>query len=194
MGQDLRNLFKKEREQSHLMDPGHEKRFGERLAREFPSKGMSLFSRMKIAASILVPLVIAVFAYQQMVKKEPVKARVADREKSIRETEGISLGDLSPDLRKVENYYVANINLELSQLEISPENKELLDSFMERLAALNAEYQTLNVELNKVGPNDQTITALIKNLQLRLQLLHKLKIKLIEFKSSENEQVSTNSI
>ena len=149
---------------------------------------------MKIAASILVPLVIAVFAYQQMVKKEPVKTRVADREKSIRETEGISLGDLSPDLRKVENYYAANINLELSQLEISPENKELVDSFMERLAALNAEYQTLNVELNKVGPNDQTITALIKNLQLRLQLLHKLKIKLIEFKSSENEQVSTNSI
>lgn len=194
MGQDLRELFKKEREKNHLMKRGHENRFEDRLAREFPSKKKSLFSRMKIAASILVPLMIAVFAYQQIVKKEPINPRVVDRENNIRETGGISLGDLSPDLRKVENYYVANINLELSQLEISPENKELVDSFMERLAALNTEYQTLNVELNKVGPNDQTITALIKNLQLRLQLLHKLKIKLIEFKSSENEQVSTNNI
>jgi hypothetical protein len=65
---------------------------------------------------------------------------------------------------------------------------------MEQLSGLDQEYKVLNNELNAMGPNDQTITALIKNLQLRLQLLLKLKNKLNELKSSENETVTTNVI
>ena len=107
---------------------------------------------------------------------------------------GISLGDLSPDLKKVENYYVANINFELSKLDVSEENKGLTDSFMLQLSDLNTEYKKLNTELNQLGPNDQTISALIENLQLRLQLLQKLKKKLNELNTSKNEQVETNTI
>ncbi len=65
---------------------------------------------------------------------------------------------------------------------------------MERLTELNVEYKKLNEELNQVGPNDQTISALIKNLQLRLQLLQKLKEKLNEVQSSKNEQYETNAV
>ena len=96
----------------------------------------------------------------------------------------------------MEDYYMVNINLELSQLKISDRNKALIDSFMERLEDLNVEYKKLNTELNEIGPNDQTITALIKNLQLRLQLLHKLRDKLQELKkmsseAGENDQVTS---
>ena len=82
---------------------------------------------------------------------------------------------------------MVSINLELSQLEISDKNKTLIDSYMERLEELNMEYKKLNTELNEIGPNDQTITALIKNLQLRLQLLHKLRDKLKELQSQGTE-------
>ena len=75
----------------------------------------------------------------------------------------------------------------MAQLEVSDENKLLVDGYMERLAELNTEYQLLTKELNTIGPNDQTISALIQNLQLRLQLLKKLKEKLTELKSSKNE-------
>ena len=64
---------------------------------------------------------------------------------------------------------------------------------MERLAELDKEYAVLNKELNEFGPNDETISALIQNLQLRLQLLQRLKEKLNQLKSSENEQ-ETHSI
>ncbi|MGI9552700.1 MAG: hypothetical protein ACR2MT_15965, partial [Aurantibacter sp.] len=67
-------------------------------------------------------------------------------------------------------------------------NKGLVDSYLEQLSELDEEYRRLNVELNEIGPNDQTINALIQNLQLRLELLYKLKNKLNELKSSENEQ------
>jgi ABC-type iron transport system FetAB ATPase subunit len=83
--------------------------------------------------------------------------------------------------------------LELASLEMSPDNKVVVDDFMDRLSELNKEYKSLNNELNEVGPNEQTIGALIKNLQLRLQLLLKLKEKLHQLKSSENETVSYNN-
>jgi hypothetical protein len=191
---DLRELFKKEKETRYNLKEGHEQRFEQLLDNSFPSKKRSSFLFLKIAASVLVLLSVGIFAYRQFGNKESIKEVIVDKSNNSQEQQGISLGDLSPDLKKVENYYVANINLELSQLEISRENKALVDSFMERLAELNEEYEKLNVELNEIGPNDQTITALIKNLQLRLQLLQKLKSKLNELKLSENEQVTAISI
>ena len=59
---------------------------------------------------------------------------------------------------------------------------------MEELGGLDEEYKKLNIELNEIGPNDQTIEALIQNLQLRLELLKKLKEKLNQLKLSKNEQ------
>ena len=50
------------------------------------------------------------------------------------------------------------------------------------------EYKLLNKELNEVGPTEATISALIDNLKLRLELLFKLKNKLKELKNLENEQ------
>ena len=82
----------------------------------------------------------------------------------------------------------------MAKLEVSPDTKGLIDSFMEQLNNLNLEYKTLNNELKELGPNDQTITALIENLQLRLQLLQKLKRKLNELKLSKNEQINDTSI
>jgi uncharacterized protein YeeX (DUF496 family) len=84
--------------------------------------------------------------------------------------------------------------MELSEIEISDDNKAMVDGYMERLAQLNKEYLELNKELNTIGPNDQTIAALIRNLQLRLELLYKLNDQLNSLKSSENETVSSQSI
>jgi len=82
----------------------------------------------------------------------------------------------------------------LSRLDLSGEAKSVADGFIIQLGELDAEYKRLNAELNTLGPNDQTIEALVKNLQLRLQLLYKLKDTLQEIKTSENEQHETNQI
>ena len=193
MSQDLRELFKKEKEKRYRMKEGHEQRFETLLDSSLPQKKRFITTFLKIAASVVVLVSIGVFTYRQLGNNDSIPTTVVDKDNGTEQQEGISFGDLSPDLKKVENYYVANINLELSQLEISDSNKELVDEFMERLAELNEEYKRLNQELNEIGPNDQTINALIKNLQLRLQMLQKLKIRLNELKSSKNEQVTANS-
>ncbi|MEM9143575.1 MAG: hypothetical protein AAGA86_11350 [Bacteroidota bacterium] len=194
MGQDLRELFKKEREAGGpKMKSGHKARFAERLAAEIPRR-KTVWYPYKIAAAVLLFLGVGVFIYSLSTGKGLETPRVVQKNLEPKEDGGISLGDLSPDLKKVEEYYMASIDLELSQLEVSKDNRMLVDSFMERLGDLNSEYKRLNTELNEMGPNDQTINALIKNLQLRLELLQKLKSKLSELKSSKNEQVETNTI
>lgn len=194
MSQDLRKLLGKEKERKFTMKEGHEERFMERLDESFPKQKNRSIPNWSIAAAIVVLLGVGIYFINDRKTDEAVNTTIVSKEQNTTQQQIISLGDLSPDLKKLEHYYVANINLELSQLEISPENKMLVDSFMDRLAELNREYNALNSELNNMGPNDQTISALIQNLQLRLELLYKLKDKLSELKSSENEQVNANSI
>ncbi|MBT8314712.1 MAG: hypothetical protein KJP26_09670 [Maribacter sp.] len=194
MARDLRELFEQEQKnEQFVMNEGHEKRFMDLLDKEIPQQKKSSFRILKIAASILVLIGIGTL-FMLNRGDTPIKTTIVDKDKGVESKTGISLGDLSPDLKKVENYYVANINLELSKLNVSDDHKELVDSYMDRLAELNMEYKNLNEELNQLGPNDQTIAALIKNLQLRLQLLQKLKEKLNEVQSSKNEQYETNAV
>lgn len=195
MAQDLRELFKEQRENEKFsMKEGHEERFLKRLEGELPHhKKSSSYQWLKIAASVVVLLGIGYFFVQNQLKNDSIKTSVVETN-TDEAKRAISFGDLSPELKKVENYYVANINYELSKLEVSEENKEMVDGFLSRLDELNIEYQDLNKELNELGPNDQTIEAAINNLQLRLQLMQKLKSKLNQLKSSKNEQESTNII
>ena len=97
-----------------------------------------------------------------------------------------SLGDISPQLKKVEDYYLANINLELSKMKVTPESKELFDGYLERLEELNKEYAALADELTQSGPSELTVNALINNLKLRLNLLYRLKEKLSELNAAED--------
>jgi hypothetical protein len=194
MAQDLRKLFKEEKAKGYPMKDGHEERFLELLDKELPLKRKSTFYFIKIAASVLVLFSLGIYTYINYKSDTLPQPAIVEKETENTKAQGYSLGDLSPELKKIENYYVANINLELSRLEVSNENKAMVDDYMRRLSELDKEYKKLNIELNEIGPNDQTITALIKNLQLRLQLLQKLKEKLNQLKSSENEQVTSNSV
>jgi len=188
MSQDLRDLFREENsENSAKMKVGHEDRFLKKLEKELSANKKPSFLILKVAASVAVLLGVGLY-FMNRDTTDTIEKNVVNTENPIKEIKKFSLSDLSPDLKKVEEYYVSTINFELSKLELTKDNKGLVDSYLDQLSELDEEYDTLNVELNEIGPNDQTINALIKNLQLRLQLLHKLKSKLIELKSSENEQ------
>ena len=91
----------------------------------------------------------------------------------------------------MEDFYLTGINVQLASLDQNDENKELITGYLLRLGELDTEYAALNKELNEVGPTEATVTALIDNLKLRLELLFKLKNKLKELKNQNNEQVKS---
>ena len=80
------------------------------------------------------------------------------------------------DLKKVEDYYLASINLELSKMEYTPETKDVFDGYLLQLDELDKEYQRLSAtELTESGPSELTVNALIDNLKFRLNLLYRLR-------------------
>ena len=183
MAQDLRQLFENDNKVSKgKMPEGHESRFLKKLDEALPieTSVKKRFSVLNIAASIVVLIGLSFGAIQFFEQPSIDGIEVVDQETSLK-----SLGDVSPDLKKVEDYYLANINLELSKVKQTPENKELFDGYVVRLGELNQEYKRLSVELTENGPNELTVSALIDNLKLRLNLLYRLKEQLNDLNSSE---------
>ena len=178
MAQNLRNLFENDPKNKDVkMSKGHEARFLQKLDEELPKQNKtSRFSFLSIAASVVVLLGLSFGAYHFMKTDvetiEPTK---------VVNTDIKTLGDLSPDFKKVEDYYLASINLELSKVQLTPQNKELFDGYVKRLKELNDEYDKLTQELRENGPNEETLNALIDNLKFRLNLVMRLKEKLAEY-------------
>ncbi len=183
MAQDIRKLFEEERNVSKdTMRQGHEARFIERLELALPeeiSPKKRSFSWLQIAASFLVLFGLSYGIFKMMNRD------VENTSVKMVETSKKTLEDVAPELKKVEDYYVASINFQLSKLKPTPETKELFDGYLERLDELNKEYERLSQELIEFGPSDLTVDALIDNLKLRLNLLNRLKEKVKEMQTSE---------
>lgn len=170
------------------MPDGHEDRFASRLDEAFPERPGRRYLWLGVAASVIGLLGMAFWLLTPKDGSIPDTPQVVATDSTARE-EGLTLGDLSPDLKQLEQYYAANIGMELASLEVSGEHKAVADDYLGRLKDLDTEYRNLSRELNEIGPNEQTITAMIRNFQLRLDLLLKLKAKLNELKASKNENV-----
>lgn len=201
MAQDLRNMFKDVKEEGVELNKGHQSRFEDRLAQALPvqeqvNKGSQkgLFFYMKIAAVfILLAGTVWFVAKNAFAKADSDENQIVSTEvnQPSEEKRTLQLSDISPDFKKVEDYYLASINLEITRLEINDENKELIDSFLKQLAALDKEYQRLNKEITESGISEEMVNAMIENLKLRVELLSKLKRKLSELKASQEDAIQT---
>ncbi|WP_299210406.1 hypothetical protein [uncultured Dokdonia sp.] len=201
MAQDLRKMLKQAKEE-HTMQlrEGHQSRFEDRLTKALPpqdethggsKKGIFFF--MKIAAMLLVASgIIWGVAKYAFAKADTEPTFVSTETKELpKEERVLQLSDLSPDFKKVEDYYLASINVELARLEINDENQELIDAFLKQLSALDEEYKRLNKEITESGISEEMVTAMIDNLKLRAELLSKLKRKLTEIKASQEDAIQT---
>ncbi len=180
MPKDLREILK-EAQNSRELQANHRDRFENRLQKLHTTKKGSSFFFLKIAASIVVVLGLSYGIFNLGNENEVI----GDPDET---TNTISLSSVSPEMKQIEDYYVAAINYEIASLEITPENQVVLDDYLEKIGKLADDYIRLNTELSTKGINEKTINALITNLQLRLQLLLQLKDTLNEMKISKNEE------
>ena len=200
MAQDIKKMLEDYEWEKPRLREGHQERFEAKLDKAFSENNSEIKTTsipwLKIAAMLVILLAVSFFGYQQLLKKGSAISEHPDN--SIVEntsenadnanTPKLTLADISPDLKKVEEYYMTGINVQLASLTINDDNKDLVAGYLERLAELNEEYNSLNAELSKIGPTEATVTALIDNLKMRLDLLFKLKNKLKELKNQDNEE------
>jgi hypothetical protein len=193
MARDIRQLFEEEQQESPLkMSDHHEARFLKKLNEALPIESAikKRLPVLQIAASIVILIGLGFGATIFFGTSEGLSSEIVNTQSPSKEGQLKSLGDISPDFKKVEDYYLASINIELSKVKQTPENKELFDGYVVRLAELNQEYKRLSVELTEHGPNELTVSALIDNLKLRLHLLYRLKEQLNDLNTSEEEKVN----
>lgn len=184
MPKDIRKILENYPEESVNLSANHSNKFESKLMKELHQekpKRKTVYW-LSIAASIALLVTVGLQFIDiggdnpdDVINDKPVENK-------------ISLGTISPELNTVETYYVNSIKLELSQLEITDENKELVDTYLKKIGELTEEYKSLTEELNTKGVNDQTIDALINNLQLRLQLMKRLKKQLNTLKEVNSNQ------
>ena len=187
---DIREILKKDVEKKAELSTNHRLRFQQRLMEELHEKSSAKksYQWLYIAASIVVLLGLGIKFY-------PTGGDVVSPIVNINpntQTNQIRLGNVSPELKNLETYYVNTINYELSQLELTENNKELFDGYFTKIGELTKEYKSLTLELNKKGINDNTINALIGNLQLRLQLLKRMHKQLKELKNPTQNDIQTS--
>lgn len=173
MSQNIKEITKKFKHTSKDLPLNHQKRFEGKLqvALHQQKKQFSIF---RIAAT-LVLLVGLGFVFNNL-----FTSKVEDN---------YTLGSLSPELERIESYYTNAITYELAKLEITEDNKFILDSYFAKLEELTKTYNKESAQLNIDNINEKSINALIDNLQLRLQLLLQLKQQLKQnFKANTNEK------
>lgn len=178
MARDLKKLFEEERQlKLEKMPDGHEVRFMKKLDSEMPEqKSRSGFSYFKIAIAAVLVFGLGFLSKHLFFDQTEAPAEMVETK---------TLEDVSPQLKKVEDYYLANINQELANIDYTPENKELFDGYIKRLGELSEEYDKIAKELIELGPSEYAVSALIDNLKLRLNLLLRLKEKLNELNSED---------
>lgn len=186
MQQDIKELLKDYQAENVELSAQHSSKFEDLLQKELHQEKSSRksFTWLSIAASIVLLVSLAIKFYPTETIKE-------DPKKNPKE---ITLGNISPEFQAIETYYTNSINLEISQLELTDNNKEIVDGYLLKIAELTKEYKLLTKELNTKGVNDSTIDALMRNLQIRLQLLQRLKKQLKQLKNLNTNQNETQII
>lgn len=171
---DLRKDFNYEDSKIELSD-GHLDKFESKLNRNFKTKqDFSMY--YKIASVVVVLILSGVFLFYN-----------SSPEEATHENSPLQLGDISPELQQLEDFYLTSINYELATLETDHNFKEVVDGYLEELKIIDSEYQDLQKELNETGVSENLIDAMLKNLQLRLELLQNLKSQLNDLKTLNNE-------
>ncbi len=153
MPKDIREILKNGQQELPQLPKNHRKRFEDRLEQLHKPKRKSYFF-LKIAASIIAISSIAYFSLKERIttnfENEPIQ-KIS------------SLSSISPEMQKVERYYLTAINYEIASIEITPNNKVMLDNYLDKIGKLDEDYKRLNNELSKKGITEKIINSLLTN-------------------------------
>jgi hypothetical protein len=192
MQQDIRDRFKEYKDERIELSSNHTRKFEALLQSEIPQhKPKAYLKWISVAASVVLLVSLSIKLYSRKTMEGDLLNTGTDISLVVNK---ISLGSISPEFQTIETYYKNSIKLEISQLEMTEENTEIVDVYLFKIAELTKEYKSLTKELNIKVVNDATIDALINNLQLRLQLLKRLKKQLKKFKKLNTTQNETQVI
>lgn len=190
MGQDIRKLFKEVSEiEKRKMPFGHQSRFESKLDQGFNHKKSTPLFFLKIAASMVLIFSLGYVGFNSFNHQDVGGSliKIDTDNKKIN-----SLADISPDLEKVEDYYLNHIRYQLSKIQITDANRAYFEIYVSQLSELQKVYKIKVSELNSDEISEEVINELIENLQSRLKLMYQLKAQLKKIKNLNKQENESN--
>jgi hypothetical protein len=179
----LEEIIKKGRGEFDDREPsdGHLERFSFKLATRLhtiKAKRSILPYLLKAAVVTLLVTLSSLWSFDHFIKPNLKKT--------------MTLSEVSPEYREVENYYVSQVKFmqnEFTSLDLTnPEHKEIM---MQELASMDSAYVDLQKEL-RANPNDQRIVdAMINHYQQKIEVMSYILDQLKQVKT-ETENPSSH--
>jgi hypothetical protein len=179
----LEEIIKKGRSEFDDREPsdGHFERFSFKLATRLhagKAKRSILPYLLKAAVVTLLVTLSSLWSFDHFIKPNLKKT--------------MTLSQVSPEYREVENYYVSQVKFmenEFTTIDLS--NPEQRDIMMQEIASMDSAYVELQKEL-KAHPNDQRIVdAMIKHYQQKIEVMSYILEQLRQIKA-ETENPSSH--
>ncbi len=120
-----------------------------------PEKVVKLSFLLKLAASVVIVMGVAFWGYQ------------------YQKMESADLSNIDPQLAKQQVHYATLIEVKRSELKlIEKEEPQLYSEFSSEIRKMDASYQKLKSDLPGSPNQEETVKAMIRNLQIQTELLN----------------------
>ncbi|MBL4577907.1 MAG: hypothetical protein JKX74_05505 [Flavobacteriales bacterium] len=182
MGDKLEDFIKSNQEDFDLSEPrdGHLERFEAQLSSIEKRDAFSWRNLLKIAAVVIFVLGSGVLL-------------VNDDSSTVNASTGLDLKDISPELAEVASFYtdqIENATEELTPMK-SIDKLEDSENLKQQLELLEVDYKQLKIELKDNYADERLINSMIKNYQLRLQIIEQY-MNQIKFNNAKNLKDNEN--
>jgi len=162
---------------------GHFERFQMKLERRFKTGGIKrsiVPYLLKAAVVTLLVTLSSLWTWDHFIRHDRGR---------------MSLGDVSPKYKEVENYYIHQVNLvesEITTIDISG-NTEQREMLKKEMGSMDSVYIQLQKEL-KANPNDERIiNAMIEHYQTKLEVMSFIVNQLKEIRNETQNKVKNEN-
>lgn len=177
MKNGIENLFERLRGEFDMGEPqpGHEKRFLEKLHQPNHNNHTSWRRFFSIAASVAILVSISAVVFYKM--QPPVT-------------------QLTPEMQQAQVYFTALLEEEVKKVthNPTPDTQPLINDALEQLQKLETSYQLLQQDLQKNGNSEQILYAMIVNFQTRIELVKEVLTQIQSIKQLKTNTYETKSI
>ena len=161
---------------------GHFNRFKDLLEEQTSVKKISILPQLlKVAAIIVLVVLSSLWTYEKVFNNQKEK--------------GLSLSDVSPEYREVEQFFVQEVSFKYNQIKnsdfLSDSTQKIM--IMEELSEMDSIYNSMKKDL-KTSPNDErVINAMIEHYQLKLEVMTNLLEQLQEINTNNKQTGHENN-
>lgn len=184
--QNLENKIMNNRPEFDHNEPGdgHFERFRMKLQHANLGKRFHIPYYLRIAAVLLFVSISSIAIYEYI-------------RPSQESAKGYTIGQISPEYREVEDFFIHTINTKYNVLEsLNKGDNEQTKMIRDELKEMDIVFQNLSKELQHEPTNERLINAMIQHYQMKLEILNSIIDQLEEIKqiTSKNNSYENKEI